>query len=143
MKNTIYTLLCIYLCVIMMDGGFDKFHGNSLTTESTIIKLEKYNIKDHSEILQKILYISGMKQTGYLWYLIGICEVLFGLLLCFTKTRFLAGLLLLPITLNILLFHVFLECDDIMKLFHVSLLFAINLFVLIVNKHKLKLFLVE
>ena len=45
------------------------------------------------------MYISGAKQTGYFWEVLGICELLFGLLLILQGTSFVGALFLLPITL--------------------------------------------
>jgi hypothetical protein len=63
---------------------------------------------------------------------------LFGLMILIKRTRTLGAILLLPITLNILLFHAFLEPDEILSLFHVALLFLINSIIIISNRNKVK-----
>lgn len=76
---------------------------------------------------QKVLYINGMKQTGYFWQLLGICELLFGILLLLQKPAFIGAIFLLPITLHIFLFHAFLESDEIGELIQTAIWLIINI----------------
>ena len=122
----------------MIEGGIDKFSGSKVDAEKTISKINKYSLEKNEVVIQKILFISGMKQTGYLWELIGFSEILFGLMIIIKRTRTIGAILLLPVTLNILLFHAFLEPDEILSLFHVSLLFLINWIIIIFNRNKVK-----
>ena len=85
--------------------------------------------------LQKILYISGAKQTGYFWQVLGICEILFGLLLIIQGTSFIGAIFLLPITLHIFLFHYFLEREETGELLKTLAFFAINL-ALVLKEYK-------
>tara|TARA_B100000927_G_C16293624_1_gene400505 strand:+ start:71 stop:496 length:426 start_codon:yes stop_codon:yes gene_type:complete len=137
MKKVV-TILSIILAIFMIEGGIEKFSGSKVDTGITISKIKKYNLNEHEGIIQKILFISGMKQTGYLWELIGLSEILFGLMITIQRTRILGAMLLLPVTLNILLFHVFLEPDEILSLLHVVLLFLINLIIIFSNRNKIK-----
>ena len=89
----------------------------------------------------KVLYINGAKQTGYFWQVLGVCELLFGLLLILQGTGFIGALFLLPITLNIFLFHLFLEPDDIKELIQTSALFGINIALVLKEREKWKHFL--
>jgi putative oxidoreductase len=52
-------------------------------------------------------FLNSLYQTGYLWQLIGIINLVAGLLLLINSFVPAALLLLLPITVNILLFHIF------------------------------------
>jgi uncharacterized membrane protein YphA (DoxX/SURF4 family) len=122
----------------MIEGGIDKFSGSKVDAEKTISKINKYSLEKNEVVIQKILFISGMKQTGYLWELIGFSEILFGLMIIIKRTRTIGAILLLPVTLNILLFHAFLEPDEILSLFHVALLFLINSIIIIFNRNKVK-----
>ncbi|RPD99667.1 DoxX family membrane protein [Aureibaculum marinum] len=54
-------------------------------------------------------FMQALKATGYMFPLIGAVEVFSGLLLLFKKSVPLALLLLAPVTVNILLFHIALE----------------------------------
>ena len=136
--NKVITTLSIILAIFMIEGGIDKFSGSKVDAEKTISKINKYSLEKNEVVIQKILFISGMKQTGYLWELIGFSEILFGLMLIIKRTRILGAILLLPVTLNILLFHAFLETDEILSLFHVALLFLINWIIIISNRNKFK-----
>jgi len=136
--NKVIAILSIILAIFMIDGGVDKFSRSKVDTEITVSKINKYSLEENEGIIQKILFISGMKQTGYLWELIGFSEILFGLMILIKRTRILGAILLLPITLNILLFHAFLEPDETLSLFHVALLFLINSIIIISNRNKVK-----
>ena len=136
--KTAITILSFILAIFMIEAGIKKISTSKTDTEMTISKIDKYNLEKHEEIIQKILFISGMKQTNYLWELIGLFEILFGFMLLLQKTRLLGAILLLPISLNILLFHVFLEPNEIESLIVVILLFTINIFLLINKMNKLK-----
>ena len=102
-------VLRLFLGGIMIAGGIGKFRKPIPTPTEVLQKAESYTSPNDTQKLQKILYISGSKQTGYFWELLGVCELLFGLLLVIQGTGFVGALLLLPITLNIFLFHLFLE----------------------------------
>ena len=134
----VITILSIILAIFMIEGGIDKFSGSKVDAEKTISKINKYSLEKNEVVIQKILFISGMKQTGYLWELIGFSEILFGLMIIIKRTRTIGAILLLPVTLNILLFHAFLEPDEILSLFHVALLFLINSIIIIFNRNKVK-----
>jgi uncharacterized membrane protein YphA (DoxX/SURF4 family) len=134
----VITILSIILAIFMIEGGIDKFSGSKVDAEKTISKINKYSLEKNEVVIQKILFISGMKQTGYLWELIGFSEILFGLMIIIKRTRIIGAILLLPVTLNILLFHAFLEPDEILSLFHVALLFLINSIIIIFNRNKVK-----
>ncbi|MDC7994939.1 DoxX family membrane protein [Altibacter sp. HG106] len=58
-------------------------------------------------------FIASLDATGYVLYLIALFELLIGLLLLLNKWVAFALLLLVPISLNILLFHLFLDLSDI------------------------------
>ncbi|WP_424962891.1 DoxX family protein [Ekhidna sp.] len=58
-------------------------------------------------------YIGGMKQTGYFWPMLGVVEILGGLLIATQLYSLLGAFILLPVTLNIFLFHIFLTPDDV------------------------------
>lgn len=49
-------------------------------------------------------YIGALMATGYLWYFIGIVEIIGGLLIFVPRFRLLGALLLLPIVVNIALY---------------------------------------
>lgn len=55
------------------------------------------------------IFIDSLSNSGYILKVIGTFEIFIGLLLLFNKWVSFALLLLAPITLNILLFHLFMD----------------------------------
>ncbi|HLT49020.1 MAG TPA: DoxX family membrane protein [Aequorivita sp.] len=55
------------------------------------------------------IFIDSLSNTGYILKVVGFFELVIGLLLLFNKWVPFALLLLAPITLNILLFHLFMD----------------------------------
>ncbi|MCM5661681.1 DoxX family membrane protein [Galbibacter mesophilus] len=125
--NILFIILRLVLGGLMVYGGINKFEKPSPTPVEVVEKAEKFTQPDKESTLQKILYISGAKQTGYFWQVLGICEILFGLLLLFQGTSFVGALFLLPITLHIFLFHYFLEPEEMGELLKTAALFLINI----------------
>ena len=58
-------------------------------------------------------FIESLKNSGYVFYAVAFIEIGVGLLLLFKKWVPLALIVLAPISLNILLFHLFLDVSDI------------------------------
>lgn len=58
-------------------------------------------------------FMSSLQATGYVLPIVGALEVLIGLLLIFNKAVPFALLLLAPISVNIVLFHLFLDLPAI------------------------------
>lgn len=134
----LYIVLRLLLGGFMIYGGISKFEKPIPPPMEVLHKAEKFSTPDKEPTLQKILYISGAKQTGYFWQILGICELLFGLLLVFQGSGFIGALFLLPITLHIFLFHLFLEADELPKLFQTSALFVVNIVLVLKEKEKWK-----
>ena len=129
---TIFVIIMrLFLGGMMVYGGFGKFQKASVSPAELVEKANQFNSPEKENTLQKILYISGMKQTGYFWPVLGICEIFFGLLILAQGTSFIGAMLLLPITLQIFLFHLFLEPDEIGELLMTGVLFSINLYLII------------
>ena len=122
----------------MIAGGIGKFLKPLPSPTEILQKAESYTSPNDTQTLQKILYISGSKQTGYFWELLGVCEFLFGLLLVIQGTGFVGALLLLPITLNIFLFHLFLEPEEVGELFQWVLFLIINIVLVLHERSKWK-----
>jgi len=83
-------------------------------------------------------FIGGMKQTGYFWPMLGIAELTAGLLLLSQAFSLLGAVILVPMTLNIFLFHLFLKPDDLADLALTGLYLGGNLFLLAYAYHPLK-----
>lgn len=59
-------------------------------------------------------FMNSLHNTGYVLLVLGAFEIIIGLLLLFKKWVSFALILLAPITLNILLFHLFLDSPGIL-----------------------------
>ena len=93
-----------------------------------------------SENVVKIkAYIGGMKQTGYFWPMLGIAEILCGVLLVSQYLSLLGAVMLVPITLNIFLFHFFLEGDEVSEVIIHGLYLLGNLLIIAYDYPRLKL----
>ncbi len=134
--NILYIIMRLFLGGTMILGGTQKFTKPIPTPIEVIHKAEKFNAPEKESTLQKILYISGAKQTGYFWQVLGICELLFGLLLILQGTSFIGAIFLLPITLHIFLFHLFLELDEVGELLKTAILFGINIALILKERAK-------
>ncbi|PCE62958.1 DoxX protein [Sediminicola luteus] len=138
MMRIVYIVLRLILGGMMLYGGVQKFQKPIPTPVEVVEKAEQFKAPEKEETLQKILYISGSKQTGYFWQVLGICELLFGLLLVLQKPGFIGAVFLLPITLHIFLFHLFLEADEVGELIQTGALFLINIALVLKEKEKWK-----
>ncbi|PRX56047.1 DoxX family membrane protein [Flagellimonas meridianipacifica] len=134
----LFIILRLLLGGFMIYGGIQKFQKPIPSPIEVVETAEKFKSPEKESTLQKILYISGSKQTGYFWQVLGICELLFGLLLVLQGTGFVGALFLLPITLHIFLFHLFLESDEMGELLQTGGLFAINILLVLKERSKWK-----
>ncbi|MEM0517393.1 MULTISPECIES: DoxX family membrane protein [Aequorivita] len=76
------------------------------------------------------IFIDSLSNTGYILYVVGIFEIFIGALLLFNKWVPFALLLLAPITVNILLFHIFLDTPGL-----IAALVIVVLNVILIYKH--------
>ncbi len=136
--SILYIIFRLVLGGFMIYGGLQKFQKPIPQPIEVVEKAQKFSSPEKESTLQKILYISGAKQTGYFWQVLGVCELLFGLLLIIQGTGFIGALFLLPISLHIFLFHLFLESDEIGELLQTATLFAINIALILKEKEKWK-----
>lgn len=133
-----FIALRLFLGGFMIYGGIQKFQKPIPTPYEVVEKAQKFSSAEQEPTLQKVLYINGAKQTGYFWQVLGICELLFGLLLVLQGTGFIGALLLLPITLHIFLFHLFLEPEETVELIETGALFLVNILLVLKEKEKWK-----
>ncbi len=134
--NILFIVFRLVLGGFMIYGGIQKFQKPIPSPVEVVEKAEKFTSPEKESTLQKILYINGAKQTGYFWQVLGICELLFGLLLILQGTSFIGAVFLLPITLHIFLFHVFLESDEMSELLQTGGLFLINILLVLKERSK-------
>lgn len=135
--KVIYIVARIFLGISLIVGGYEKFEKPTPKTQEVLAKAQKFSSPEQESTLQKILYISGAKQTGYFWQVLGVCELLFGLLVILPRTRLLGAILLLPITLQIFLFHAFLEPEAHLELLNTSLLLLVNIMIVFIERKRI------
>lgn len=75
-------------------------------------------------------YLGALFATGYIFPIMGIVWIFAGLLFIFNKCSPLSAVLILPISLNILLFHIFLDSTGLLFGLIISIL---NLYMLYVH----------
>ena len=136
-------ILVVFLSLVMISSGLNKIIKYGELPNSNML-IEKYsnnsvfeNIKEEGINLKYNNYKFGLQQSGYFWQLLGLCEFIFGLLLLFKKTVFFGALMLLSITLNIFLLHLFLQPYEVGELLYSASLLAINLFLVLRRKELL------
>ncbi len=110
----------IGLGCLFVYGGIKKFQPKERPQTETSVQLPDHVIKIKS-------FIGGMKQTQYFWEFLGIVEVAAGLLILSQYLALLGAFLLLPVTTNIFLFHLFLEPHEIGELLMTALYLIGNL----------------
>jgi putative oxidoreductase len=98
MKSTFTTLLRVILAIALLFFGVNKLFD--------FIPL--YELPN-----QATNFMESLQSTGYVFYVVAILEIVIGLLLLFKKWVPFALILLAPISLNILLFHLFLDVSDV------------------------------
>jgi len=78
-------------------------------------------------------FMSGLAGSGYFMVFLKIIELVCGIAILSGQFTALAAVILVPITINILLFHAFLDPKTVA----VSIvLFALNIFILFANKER-------
>ncbi|WP_313808169.1 DoxX family protein [Flavobacterium sp.] len=119
-------ILNLYVGGFMIYGSFGKFKETPKPTE-IIEKVQKGEEVAPSEDVLKIKnYIFGMKQSGYFWPFLGIMELLAGLLLVSQLFSRIGAIVALPLTVNIFLFHLYLEGHEIGELIQTLCLVVAN-----------------
>lgn len=98
MNSTFTKILRILLALILLVIGLNKFLNFIPSPE----------IPDNASE-----FVTSLKATGYILPVLGVVEIFIGLLLLFNKWVAFALLVLVPISLNVLLYHLFLDIPSI------------------------------
>lgn len=130
-------VLSLILGGMLIYGGLGKFSKTNPKPIEVVKKAEKFQQPEKTNTLQKILYINGMKQTGYLWQFLGLMQIICGLLLISQLFTTFGAIMAFPIVINIFLFHLFLESDEVGELLQTGGLLLINIWLLITDRKKL------
>jgi len=80
-------------------------------------------------------YLTALFNTGFILPIMAIVWIITGLLFIFNKASALAAVLIFPLSLNIMLFHIFL---DFSGFFIALIVFVLNLYLLYVYLDKYK-----
>jgi uncharacterized membrane protein YphA (DoxX/SURF4 family) len=124
-------ILSLFLGGLLVFGGIKKFEKPNPSAKSQIESFQKGELKTANlEELKIRNYIFGLKQTNYFWQFLGITELLFGLLILSQVFRLIGSILALPIVINIFLFHLFLEPNEIGELIETFALLVINIWLI-------------
>lgn len=124
-------VLRLFIGGLMLYGGISKFTSSQPAPTFMIEQIEAKgttDLKANIDVLKIRNYVFGMKQTGYFWQLLGIVEILCGVLFLSQVFSFLAAVICMPVSLNIFLFHLFLEPSELFELAEMALLLAVNIF---------------
>jgi putative oxidoreductase len=95
MKRKILTVLSVLFGLLLINGGLNKFLNYMPVPE------------DMPEALVKDF--TAMMEISWLMPLIGIAEIVGGILLLFSKTRALGALIIFPVMVGVLLTHIFVD----------------------------------
>ena len=125
-------ILNIILGGMLFYGGIEKFAKPIPSPTSMIVKIKNgEEIAPTHEVLKIKNYIFGMKQTNYFWQFLGIIELLAGVLLISQFFSRIGAFIAMPVTINIFLFHLFLEPNEIGELTQMSGLLIINILLIV------------
>ena len=124
-------ILRIVLGGMLVLGGIEKFAKPIPLPTAQMEQIKSGKLTSENVKVLKIKnYIFGMKQTNYFWQFLGIIEIVFGLLLISQFFALLGAIMALPVTINIFLFHFFLEYDEISELAECALLLTANVWLI-------------
>lgn len=130
--NIFIIVIRIALGGLFVYAGIQKFIPKpaKVRTEQSI------ELPDH--VMKIKAMIGGLKTTGYFWPLLGVAEILCGLLLISQIYALLGAVMLIPLSLNIFFFHLFLEPHELGELVLTAIYFLLNLGLLAFDFPKLK-----
>jgi len=118
MKSKILFGVSLLFGLMMINSGFNKFFNYMPTPEVP-------------EAAGQFMY--AIIQSGWLFVLVAIVEIIGGALFICTKTRALGAIVLLPIIVGILLFNIIMAPGGAIM---AVILFAINIWIIVENKDK-------
>ena len=100
MNSTFTKILRVVLALILIFFGLNKFID--------------FSFMPLPQLPEGANFMSSLSASGYVLPLIGVLEIFIGLLLLFKKWVPFALLVLVPISLNVLLFHLFLDIPRVL-----------------------------
>ncbi|PKQ62954.1 DoxX protein [Raineya orbicola] len=129
--SIINIIVSLFLGWTLFWGGVRKFSKPLPAPTAQIEAFKKGELEKIDEATLKIKnYIFGMKQTGYFWQFLGVSEILAGLLLFSQFFRFAGATIALPMTIQIFLFHLYLEPHEVGELIETAFMLLINVWLI-------------
>jgi uncharacterized membrane protein YphA (DoxX/SURF4 family) len=120
-------ILNLYVGGFMIYGSLGKFKPTPKPTEIIEKVQNGEEVAPNEDILKIKNYIFGMKQSGFFWPFLGIMEFLAGFLLISQIFSRIGAIVAIPLTVNIFLFHLFLEGHEIGELLQTLALLVANI----------------
>jgi uncharacterized membrane protein YphA (DoxX/SURF4 family) len=120
-------ILNLYVGGFMIYGSLGKFKPTPKPTEIIEKVQNGEEVAPNEDILKIKNYIFGMKQSGFFWPFLGIMEFLAGFLLISKIFSRIGAIVAFPLTINIFLFHLFLEGHEIGELLQTLALLVANI----------------
>ena len=114
-KNLFYNVVRVLLGLLLAFSGFNKLIGF----------LENPPLPEAATAL-----ISALFNSGYMMTVVGIFEIVIGIMMVFNRFVPLAAVLLVPLSINFILFHLFLDLRGIIPAVVISIA---NLYIVMVN----------
>lgn len=118
MKNKMLFVISLLFGLMMINGGLNKF-------------LHYIPMPPMPEAATKLMM--AFIESQWLMSLIAVIEIIAGILIIIPKTRALAALMIFPITVGIVFFHIFQDASGMIMGF---VLLLINLWIIFENKEK-------
>jgi len=116
-------VLRVFIGFMLVKGGIAKFSKPLPEPNQMIEKVKAGEVIAADEAELKIRnYVFGLKQSGYFWQVLGVAEILGGVLLLSQVLGLLGAIVSFPMLLHIFLFHLFLEPDDVGDLIKTGLM---------------------
>lgn len=130
-------VLKLFLGGMLFYGGIQKFQ-KPIPQPNAIIEQVKSGeeVAPNTNILMIKNYIFGMKQTNYFWQFLGFAELLAGGLILSQVFWMVGAFIAFPLTINIFLFHLFLETHETGELLMTLSLMLINLWFIMISYDK-------
>lgn len=115
-------IFCLLFGLMFINAGLDKFFHYTPTPKFTEAQMKIY---------------AAFGEIGWLMPLVGLVEIIGGLLFIFPKTRALGAIIILPVMVGILLHNVYRDPSSTGIAISV-ILFLVNIWIIVDNKEKYK-----
>lgn len=106
--NLIHALFTVLLAAFFLYAGAKKFIPKPPRVEDKVALIEAVSAGEYTPPVAFKLTMKSFSQTGFL-KLVGVFQILAGLLMLIPQTRLAGLLVLLPVILNIFTLHFFLD----------------------------------